>query len=104
MNGIMRPTMKITPTPLTAALAGIIAAIAWPYLWARYGGPGSAGSVELVVATLLVIALPAHALVVGFSRPQASAPGSVDTALLKRVGAWLAAAIAVTVLRLALPG
>lgn len=97
----MRPTMKITPTPLTAALAGIVAAIAWPYLWARYGGPGSAGGVELVIATLLVIALPAHALVVGFARPQASAPGAVDTALLKRVGAWLAAAIVATGVRVA---
>lgn len=98
----MRPTMKITPTPSTAALAGIVAAIAWPYLWARYGGPGSTGGVELVIATLLVIALPAHAFVVGFARPQASTPGGVDTALLKRVGAWLAAAAVATLLRVAL--
>lgn len=94
--------VKITPTPLTAALAGIVAAIAWPHLWARYGGPGSAGGVELVIATLLVIALPAHAFVVGFARPQPTTPGAVDTALLKRVGAWLAAAVIATVLRVVL--
>jgi len=96
--------VKITPTPLTAAIAGIVAAVAWPHLWARYGGPGSAGGVELVVATLLVIALPAHAFVVGFARPQPSTPGAVDTALLKRVGAWLAAAAVATVLRAAVFG
>ncbi len=102
----MRPTslpeahlVKITPTPLTAGLAGIVAAIAWPLLWARYGGPGSAGGIELVIATLLVIALPAHAFVVGFARPGPSAPGAVDTALLKRVGAWLAAAAVTTAVR-----
>jgi hypothetical protein len=94
--------VKITPTPLTAAIAGIVAAVAWPFLWARYGGPGSAGGVELVVATLLVIALPAHAFVVGFGRSlDSAAPGSVDTALLKRVGAWLAAALIATGLRVA---
>lgn len=85
--------MKITPTPLTAALAGIVAALAWPWLWAKYGGPEVAGSVELVVATLLVIALPAHAFVVGFGRSASSEGRTLDTALLKRVGAWLAAAV-----------
>lgn len=93
--------MKITPTLWTAAAAGAVAALAWPHLWSRYGGAGSAGSVELVVATLLVIALPAHAFVVGFGR-STTAPGTVDMALLKRVGTWLGAAIAVTVVRTAL--
>lgn len=88
--------MKITPTPLTAAIAGIVAALAWPYLWTRFGGQGNDGSIELIVATLLIIALPAHAFVVGFARQQAA---SLDTALLKRIGAWLAAAVATTVLR-----
>jgi hypothetical protein len=86
--------VKITPTPLTAALAGVVAALAWPWLWAKFGGPGAAGSVELVVATLLVIALPAHAFVVGFGRGFSSGDGrTLDTALLKRIGAWLAAAV-----------
>lgn len=94
--------MKITPTLWTAAAAGAVAALAWPHLWSRYGGAGSAGSVELVVATLLVIALPAHAFVVGFGRSTTAAPGTVDMALLKRVGTWLGAAIAVTLVRTAL--
>jgi hypothetical protein len=46
---------------------------------------------------LLVIALPAHAFVVGFRPGQAAGARTLDTALLKRVGAWLAAA-GVTVL------
>jgi hypothetical protein len=91
--------VKITPTPWTAAAAGAVAAIAWPFLWSRFGGAGSAGSVELVVSTLLVIALPAHAFVVGFGRSTSAAPGSVDRALLKRVGAWLGTAVVVTLVR-----
>jgi len=92
-----RTLVKITPTPITAALAGIVAALAWPYLWSSFGGPSS-GGVELVIATLLVIALPAHAFVVGIGRNAAADARSVDTALLKRVGAWLAAAGVTTAL------
>ena len=84
--------VKITPTPVTAALAGAFSALVWPALWSRFGGSESSGSVELVIATLLVIALPAHAFVVGFGRSPASAGRTLDTALLKRIGAWLAAA------------
>ena len=91
--------MNLRPTPLTAALAGIVAAVAWPYLWSRFGGASSSGTTELVVGTLLVIALPAHAFVVGMG-PSGSGEGrGVDAALLKRIGAWLAAACAVTLLR-----
>jgi hypothetical protein len=50
---------------------------------------------------LLVVALPAHAFVVGFGRTQAPSARSLDTALLKRIGAWLAAAAGVTVIRAA---
>ena len=95
--------MKITPTSLTAALAGVIAALAWPWLWARFGGPGESGSFELVVATLLLIALPAHALVVGFGRSASSQGRTVDTALLKRIGAWLAAAVITAAVTAAMP-
>lgn len=93
--------MTIRPTPLTAALAGVVAALAWPFIWARWGGPGAEGGFELIVAMLLVVALPAHAFVVGFGRPQAPAARALDTALLKRIGAWLAAAAGVTVIRAA---
>lgn len=89
--------MKLTPTPLTAALAGMFSAIAWPLLWSRFGSQASAGSVELILAMLLVVALPAHAFVVGFGRGGSSNVRTVDTALLKRIGAWLAAAIATAV-------
>jgi hypothetical protein len=90
--------LKIVPTPLTAALTGIVAAIAWPILWSKFGGPGSDGSIELIVGTLLVVALPAHAFVVGFERSQTNASRTFDTALLKRIGAWLAAASVTAVL------
>ena len=83
--------MKIVPTPVTAALAGIVAALAWPWLRARFGGAGS-GDLSLIVTTLLVIALPAHAFVVGFDR---TSPGAarLDAALLKRLAAWVVAAV-----------
>jgi hypothetical protein len=93
--------MRLTPTPLTAALAGIFSALAWPWLWARFVGAGSTGTMEAVIITLLVIALPAHAFVVGMANRQPTADRSLDTALLKRIGAWMAAA-AVTVLLVAL--
>ena len=91
--------VNIRPSLLTAALAGVLAALAWPYLWSRFGGAAASGTTELVVGTLLVIAVPAHAFVVGMG-PSGSAEGrGVDLGLLKRIGAWLAAACAVTLLR-----
>lgn len=87
-----RSAVNLTPTPVTAALTGALSAIAWPWLWARFGHSASDGSVAIVVITLLVIALPAHAFVVGFGYRQAAASRTVDTALLKRIAAWLAAA------------
>lgn len=81
--------MKISPTPLTAAVAGVFAGILMPILWGRYGDD----SLYLVLAFLVVVAVPAHAFVLGFARSPAANPGTIDTALLKRVGAWLAAAV-----------
>jgi len=86
--------MKVTPTPVTAALAGAFSAIVWPLLWSRFGSAASAGNIELIVGTLLVIALPAHAFVVGFGRSGVGVGRAVDSALLKRIGAWLLAGIA----------
>ena len=83
----------IRPTPITAALAGVFSALAWPFLWSRYGQEASAGGIELILGMLLLVALPAHAFVVGFQRGVPGAGRTVDTALLKRVGAWLAAGI-----------
>ena len=86
--------MKLKPTPIKAALAGAFAGILMPILWSRFGND----SMSLVLAFLLVVALPAHALVVGFTRTQAANPRALDTELFKRVGAWLgSAAIAMTV-------
>ena len=83
--------MRLNPTPVSAALAGLFSALAWPWLWARFVGAGSSNTIEAVIITLLVIALPAHAFVVGMGNRQA-AGRTIDTALLKRIGAWLAAA------------
>ena len=66
-----------------------------PVLWSRFDSE----SMGLVVVFLLVVALPAHAFVVGFSRSQPVDSRALDTALLKRIGAWLltvAAAVAFT--------
>lgn len=89
--------MPLRPTVWTAAAAGAVAAIAWPWLWGRFGdAAASGGGVGLVVGSLLAIALPAHLLVIGFAQPPRAAPGTLDTALLVRIGAWTAAAIATT--------
>ena len=66
-----------------------------PILWSRFDSE----SMRLVVAFMLVVALPAHAFVVGFSRSPPVNSRALDTALLKRVGAWLftsAVAVAIT--------
>ena len=100
--------MTIRPTPWTAAAAGVLAAFAWPLLWDRFGGAAGDGGVGLVVGSLLAIALPAHALVLGFGRagkPVGASTRGLDTALLVRIAAWTAAAAATTLLRSALlPG
>lgn len=90
--------MTIRPTPITAALAGIFSAIAWPWLWSRYGGSATSGDVEMIIATLLVVALPAHAFVVGFAAGTASGGRTLDTAFLQRVAAWLVAGAATVLL------
>jgi hypothetical protein len=48
--------------------------------------------VELIVGTLLLVALPAHALVMGLAYRREPAAGLVDIALFRRVLAWLGAA------------
>ena len=85
--------MKITPTPLTAAIAGAISAAAWPQLWPLLKDTSSSSTTWLVLGTLVFIALPAHAGVVGFQRAAAPAGPGIDRALLVRVGAWLASAV-----------
>ena len=94
------PDMKPTPTPATAALAGVFAALVMPAVWPHLGEE----TLNWILAFLLVIALPAHALVVGFNPARGSAAaGAPDTALLKRVAAWLGAAMATVAIMRFLP-
>ncbi len=86
--------MKLVATPVTAALAGAFSAVALPMLWSRFGGSGAGLDVGLVAGTLLLVALPAHAFVLGFAGAGRAGPRTLDTALLGRVGAWIAAALA----------
>ena len=80
----------ITPSPLTAALAGAFSALAMPFLWPHL----QHDTVWLTTAFLLVVAFPAHAFVVGVGASSAGVRG-VDVAMLRRVGAWLGAAAVV---------
>lgn len=83
--------MRLTPTPLTAALAGVFSGAVMPFVWSRFGDD----SMAIVPAFLVVVAVPAHAFVVGFARSQPADGRKLDTALLKRVSAWLGAAVIV---------
>jgi hypothetical protein len=83
--------MNIVPTPVTAAMAGVFSAIVWPLLWSKYGGAGASGSIELIVGTLLVIALPVHAFVIGFGRSLSAR--SMDKPMIQRLAMWFVAAL-----------
>lgn len=95
--------MNITPTPVTAALAGVFSALVLPLLRTWFGGDTGL-SLPFLFALILTVAAPAHALVIGFRNglTESPSPRTLDTALLKRIGAWIAAAAVVTLLRLAL--
>jgi hypothetical protein len=85
------PHVKLTPTPLTAAIAGIFAGVAMPLIWPKLGDE----TMYWVFAFLLVIALPTHVLVVGINPARnGEGRGGIDAATLKRVAIWLAAGIA----------
>lgn len=94
----------MSPTVVTAALAGIFSAVVWPLLWDRFVGSGSEGTMEAIVITLLVIALPAHAFVVGFRPGQGAPLRGVDKPLLMRIGAWVAAAALTALIVMAIRG
>ena len=84
-----RSTLKFTPTLISATLAGAVAGTVMPVLWSRLDDD----STGFVLAFLLVVALPAHAFVVGFGINQGAHARGVDTDMLKRVGAWIASAV-----------
>jgi hypothetical protein len=77
--------MRLAPTRVTAALAGIFSGVMWPLIWPL-------SSLWLMLGTAVLVVLPAHAFVVGFKRQQRIRPGAIDAALLSRVGAWIACA------------
>jgi hypothetical protein len=60
-----------------------------PVFWTRF----ASDTTTLVVAFLLVVAVPAHAFVMGFKRSPLADGGTLDAGLLKRVVAWFGAAI-----------
>ena len=84
---------RVTPTPLTAALAGIFSGLTGPLVWPLTRGPSTSATLWLVFATIVLVALPAHAFVLGFGPKDASASRGVDVALLTRIAVWLAGAV-----------
>ncbi|HEX7441616.1 MAG TPA: hypothetical protein VF319_16135 [Caldimonas sp.] len=86
--------MSPTPTPVTAGLAGIFSGLTWPLIWPFFNGTAALGTVWLMLATIVLVALPAHAFVLGFKRKQIVRADAIDSALLVRIGAWLACAAA----------
>ena len=96
--------MSVTPTRVTAALAGIFSGLAWPMIWPLVTGTEASATLWLVIATIVLVALPAHAFVLGFQRSETPGSRGVDVALLARIGAWLAAGVATALLVAAFRG
>ena len=85
--------MSIAPTPITAALAGIFSGLTWPLVWPFVSGSDASATLWLVLATIVLVALPAHAFVLGFQRSKAASAGTFDMALLTRIGSWRAGGV-----------
>ena len=96
--------MSITPTPVTAALAGVFSGLTWPVIWPHVAGPEASATLWLVLATIVLVALPAHAFVLGFQRGTTAAARGLDVALLARIGAWLAGGVVTALLAAAYRG
>lgn len=88
--------MILTPTPWKAAAAGAFSALALP-LVRHWLGDEQGLSLGFTVALLLVVALPAHAFVIGTGPTDVSR--GLDSGLLRRIGAWLLAAAGIWALR-----
>lgn len=93
--------MNFSPTPLTAALAGLFSALALPAA-TRWLGQGSGEGMLFVVVFLVVVVLPAHAFVLGLQPAEGAPSRSVDRPLVMRTVSWVAAAVAGTVVPLVL--
>ena len=85
--------MTVTPTPVTAALAGVFSGLTWPVVWPLVAGGDTSATLWLVLATIALVALPAHAFVLGFQRRETTGGRSVDVALLIRIASWLAGGV-----------
>jgi hypothetical protein len=96
--------MKVTPTPFTAALAGVFSGLTWPTIWPLVTGTEASATLWLVLATIVLVALPAHAFVLGLQRNESAGAPGVDVALLTRIGTWLAGGVATALLVAALRG
>ena len=96
--------MSVTPTPVTAALAGTFSGLTWPVIWPLVTGTEASATLWLVLATIGLVALPAHAFVLGFQRRETSGARSLDVALLTRIGTWLAGGVATALLVAAFRG
>jgi len=92
------------PTRVSAALAGIFSGLSWPLVWPFVSGSDAAATLWLVLATIVLVALPAHAFVIGLQRSQATGARAIDVALLARIGSWLAAGVLTALLVAALRG
>jgi len=87
--------VNLTPTPPSAAIAGAFSAWALPAFSKWLGGDADT-SINYVIGFLLLVALPAHAGVLGLRRHEGPPAQGVDKPLLIRIGSWLAAASAVS--------
>lgn len=93
----------MSPTRVTAALAGVFSGLSWPLVW-PFVSRTETSALWLVLATIGLVALPAHAFVLGFRRREARGARSVDTALLARIGAWLGGGVLTALLVAAFRG
>ena len=96
--------MNVTATPVTAALAGVFSGLTWPMIWPHVTGTEASATLWLVLATIVLVALPAHAFVLGFQRSETPGARSLDVALLTRIGTWLVGGVVTALLVAAFRG
>jgi hypothetical protein len=96
--------MRIAPTPISAALAGIFSGLTWPLIWPVVSGSDASATLWLVLATIVLVALPAHAFVLGFERRATTGARTLDVALLTRIASWLAGGVLTALVVAALRG
>ena len=74
-------------------------------IWPLVTGTEASATLWLVLATIVLVALPAHAFVLGFqSKRDTGRARRLDVALLTRIGTWLAGGVATALLVAAFRG